>query len=126
MRKDLRALLQFNKVCKQIDSLKTAINNCQIAERNRIKRLKEALKSLEQSIGNSFSDLAQILCDENMQTLLEYKDKILELEEGLENKTGSKSNKNNNDSEKNGVISNSAESVVKLPKFSNFYGDIDS
>ena len=126
----LKAEVQFNQVCKQIDTLKIEINNCEDTEQNHVKILKNKLYSLEQNIENAFSELSQIESYDYLETLLNYQNKILDLGVELENKTKSESTSVSNQAniEKNGKISESKKSLVKLPalEISNFYGELES
>lgn len=131
MGKVSRAVTQFNRICKQIEALKTSVEKCEKSEQSRVKVLKEKLKSLEQNIENAFSDMSQIECDEFMETLLNFQDLILDLGVELETKSESESIKDNNHkpvSGQNSEVLNGKECMIKLPKLEipNFYGDNDS
>ena len=121
--------MQFNRVFKQINALKVAINQCEITEQNHVKILKNKLHSLKQNIQNAFSELSQVENDDYLETLLNYQDGILELGVKLEKETKSESNcvSNQANVEKNGGISDSKERLVKLAALwiPNFYDDLE-
>ena len=55
--KPSKILMQFERFCKQVDALKTAISECEITDQSHVSVLKTKLNLLDERIENTFSKM---------------------------------------------------------------------